>query len=221
MCYIEKVFVFKKKMSTRKVNKSVSKAAYKKIRPKNIGRYKYVPTLSNTHHAVYRNPENKIILGVRGTRLTDTKDLKADYNILRGKKLESTERYMKAEQALKGLLQSYGADNVSVTGHSLGGTIAAELQETHLPHTETFVFNPGVGLGHKLSENENLKTEVNAVDPISFFGNTGKNTVYSKNSLSSVANLTRSLMSMNPIGVGKSLLKAHKLEDQTSVADDV
>eukprot|EP01134_Creolimax_fragrantissima_P008584 CFRG8584T1 len=99
-----------------KTQKRISQLAYKKNRPKQVGGYLYVPQFSSPTLAVYRNRRGKIIVGIRGTKLTSADDLKADWKILRGKNLRGTARYKEAELLIRKLMRDYGEENVELTG---------------------------------------------------------------------------------------------------------
>eukprot|EP01134_Creolimax_fragrantissima_P002540 CFRG2540T1 len=181
-----------------KTQKRISQLAYKKNRPKQVGGYLYVPQFSSPTLAVYRNRRGKIIVGIRGTKLTSADDLKADWKILRGKNLKGTARYKEAELLIRKLMRDYGEENVELTGHSLGGTIAAQIHDEYLPTSKIHVFKPGVGVGGTLTTNENVHAEKAPLDPVNMFGNTGPNTTLENGYLRTGFNLVKS--TINPFG---------------------
>lgn len=62
--------------------------------------------------------------------------------------------------------EKYGAANVSLTGHSLGGTKALHAQVAQNNHT--VVFNPGASpLGEKVAKKDTVRIVRNAGDTIS------------------------------------------------------
>jgi hypothetical protein len=98
-----------------------------------------------THIAVKHKPSNKIILGIRGTDFENKfghkkADLKTDGFVTLGL-TKTTDRYKKSDKKLKNMIGEYGKDNLSITGHSLGGTITSNLVLKH--GVEGHSFNRG------------------------------------------------------------------------------
>ncbi|KNC71603.1 hypothetical protein SARC_15856 [Sphaeroforma arctica JP610] len=205
-----------KPQNTRELSRIASRAAYKHPdkRVESIGPYVYNRGLSSTTLAVYTSLEGQALLGIRGTKITDTKDLRADWRILRNKNVFQTQRYLEAEKALTGLIDTYGAGNVNVTGHSLGGTIAAKLQERYTPNSDTYVFRPGVGPFGTLTENPNLYSEINRSDLISATGSTGVNNTYSNNSWKTSFDVAKGIATGNWLNTFKALSESHSIDTE-------
>ena len=97
------------------------------------------------HFVVKHKPSDKVIMGVRGTDIEDRfgqkkKDLKTDFLVTLGL-TKLSNRYKKSDKKLKSLIDEYGSENVSITGHSLGGTIVSNLVHSH--DVEGHSFNRG------------------------------------------------------------------------------
>jgi hypothetical protein len=85
------------------------------------------------HHDAYMNAytdakKRKIIVSVRGTKLSDLRDIKADASIPLNK-LVGSERYKSDTKTMRALMQKYSPDqwDYVLTGHSLGGAIVSAL----------------------------------------------------------------------------------------------
>lgn len=84
--------------------------------------YKYDSMLSNHNQQVWYHPEQKKLLyNVAGTH--NLKDVGTDLYLAVGK-LKDTNRYKDAEKKLNDAKLKYGVESATVTGHSLGASIA-------------------------------------------------------------------------------------------------
>lgn len=102
-----------------------------------------IPELTDDHRTTFFHSETgKVILAFRGTRLSSWADLAADLAIIVGV-LSLTARYHASCKAAKRAIGEYGLDNVTVTGHSLGGALALAINRRL--GTEAHAFNPGAG----------------------------------------------------------------------------
>jgi len=106
--------------------------------------YEIDKKLSNKKGTVYRNKATgKVTIGFAGTQVSaknwkqGAKDIMADIHIATATE-SSSEEFKKAERQYKSVVKKYGAENVDVTGHSLGGTKAAYLSHKYGVHAETF-----------------------------------------------------------------------------------
>ena len=79
--------------------------------------------MSKEKSSVYEK-DGKAIVAFRGS--ADKRDLLTDVALVRGV-LKKTPRYKEEERLVKEVIAKYGKDNVELTGHSLGGTIAKDL----------------------------------------------------------------------------------------------
>lgn len=70
---------------------------------------------------IFRNPDGSVVVSFRGTELSDPRDIATDRNILRYAGNEEVQ-YRKVRELMDITLKGY--TNVSVTGHSLGGSLA-------------------------------------------------------------------------------------------------
>ena len=104
--------------------------------------------LSNRDRTVYHNKEGKAVVAFRGTDLSgrDNKwrDLGADALIGLGLQ-HLSKRFQGAHKTTDQTLKKYGRENVSLTGHSLGGTQSLYVHKKYPDlNLETHAFNPGL-----------------------------------------------------------------------------
>lgn len=93
-------------------------------RPKEIDGYTLDEDLSTEREAIYVNEKNKtVIIGFRGTVITDQRDIISDANIILGTQ-DRNERFKKSLDKYQEVEDKYPGYKIGVTGHSLGGLIA-------------------------------------------------------------------------------------------------
>ena len=139
-------------------------AAYEK-NPGSMYGYDLDHALSDKFTKVFINKKGKVIISFRGT--DEKADIKTDVKIVGRSRADA--RFKDAEKLTKKLIEDYGAKNVTVAGHSLGGTIARYVSsKTGVKGT---VFNAGASPselgGNHVDTNVKVKTIVTAGDPIS------------------------------------------------------
>jgi len=118
-----------------------AEAAY--TRPAKLGDYSRVPALSSGETSVYVDPRTATaVITLRGSNKLG--DIGTDAYLAAGQ-LSTTARYkrtVKEVQRASDALQGY---KISVTGHSLGGSLANELTARN-PHLRGVGFNSGYAL---------------------------------------------------------------------------
>jgi hypothetical protein len=103
----------------------VIKNSYSKSKAKNMNGYMLDSQLSNDNQQVYFNPkEKKLLYSVTGTH--NLADVGTDL-YLAGGKLKDTNRYKSAKTTLEQSKKKYGVSNATITGYSLGGSIAGYI----------------------------------------------------------------------------------------------
>jgi hypothetical protein len=107
--------------------------------------YEIDSELSNRNRTLYKHKDTgKAVLSFRGTELhtkNKMKDLGTDALLAVGlHKLSS--RFKNADKATKQAMDKYGKENLTLTGHSLGGSQALYANSKH--GVETHAYNPGV-----------------------------------------------------------------------------
>ena len=99
---------------------------------------------SDLYHSVYANPMTKEMhLSIRGTDPTHLPDLSADIAIAKSKEMDNP-RFMASLQKFRDLknMEQYRDYKMSVSGHSLAGTIVSEIVGEH--GVEGHAYNPGI-----------------------------------------------------------------------------
>jgi hypothetical protein len=135
--------------------------------------------LSNRNRTTFFNPATRqAVVAFRGTHITNPSDLFADYLIATGRTGLST-RFATSASVVRKANKKYGQDNVTVTGHSLGGAQALDVNRKL--GNKAWAFSPGAGLGEipwdilrgafttpakKKKQNATIVTSI--YDPISF-----------------------------------------------------
>lgn len=107
--------------------------------------YEIDPELSNRNRVLYFNPQTKhAIYSFRGSDFKGKSkfgDLGTDALLAIGLKTVSA-RFKNASTFTRKAIDKYGKDNLTLTGHSLGGSQALYAHSKH--GLKTHVFNPGV-----------------------------------------------------------------------------
>jgi len=143
--------------------------------------YKVVGALGNDstgfQGAIYQSESGgKYTVVYRGTNFTDMKDLKADASIKLGGP-EFKNQLKDAERLTDHAVKTYGKENVSIAGHSLGGAIAT-VESARLGLSAEVYNAPGMS-DYIQKEHPNARVELvtnhnRASDPVS--GNVGTQT---------------------------------------------
>jgi triacylglycerol esterase/lipase EstA (alpha/beta hydrolase family) len=106
--------------------------------------------LSSGNHQVYYNDKNKkLLFNVAGTH--NAADWLTEGYLAAGK-LRQTARYKEADKMLKIARDRYKPSNVSVTGHSVGGSIARYISGKN---DKVLTLDKGATIGQKVRNNEN------------------------------------------------------------------
>ena len=149
---------------------AVSNSAYKKPNKRKtiIMGYTLDTDISNDENVVYFNDEQKkVIVGFRGS--TNFKDFKTDLRLAIGG-IKSTSRYGETLEFFKKVIELYEGYSISMTGHSLGGTLAIEMNLLS-PSKKAVVFNAGhTPLRSKATEKNDITYYTNKGDLVSGLG---------------------------------------------------
>jgi len=126
------------------VTSQLAQQAYKQERQRQVGSYLFDDELSDAESAVYHDKESKkTILAARGT-VVGPKDLLADVGVATGTNIGGYgSRFKRTQDTFDRTRAKYGGD-ISATGHSLGGTLAASLAAQN--NIAATTYNRGAGL---------------------------------------------------------------------------
>jgi hypothetical protein len=120
-------------------------------RPKEIDGYKLDEDLSTEREAIYANENAKtVIIGFRGTVISDLRDIISDANIVLGSE-ERNERFKKSLDKYEEVEEKYPNYKIGVTGHSLGSLIAV-LTGEKMGADKIVVFNGAFGTNPRMTQ---------------------------------------------------------------------
>ena len=134
--------------------------------------YKYDSMLSNHNQQVWYNPnEKKLLYNVAGTH--NLTDWGTDAYLLAGK-LKDTNRYKEADNILRQAKMKYGPANTTVTGHSLGSSIANQIASKGAGD-KVYALDGGFTFGQKITDNKNFHNYRTAGDLVSLLSQSKSN----------------------------------------------
>jgi hypothetical protein len=112
--------------------------------------YRKDSELSNDNQQVWYRPNDKrLLVNVAGTH--NLKDWGTDLYLGLGK-LKDTNRYKEADNILKKSKEKYGVSSATVTGHSLGHSIASNIAK---PEDKMYGLDGGFTFGQKARDYDN------------------------------------------------------------------
>jgi hypothetical protein len=184
----------------------VAKESYettpKRFIPSNNGMYELVYQQTTQYFKPYVNHERKtIMIGVRGTEVSDTNDLIEDFHIIRqdlnkGSFVEQSQRINMLREKISTLRRLYSGYSIVLSGHSLGGRLAKEVSRND-SSIRAITFNAG-GLDRTQNVLDSNRTNITDIT-------TGTDAI----SLGSLLN--QNVKVYNPRGLGVSI-DSHKLD---------
>ncbi|RZK22234.1 MAG: hypothetical protein EOO43_09855 [Flavobacterium sp.] len=156
------------KINVKTLKSMISNGYSRKPKDKDtIDGYVLDKELSGERAQVYHNPEtNHLVVNHRGTQ--GLHDVITDIRLMFGDK--SNKRFQHGKTITDKALKKYDTDYVTMTGHSLGASVAKEANKEH--GKETIVVNPAVvptDLTTKQRKNDTIIRST--LDPISMLRN--------------------------------------------------
>lgn len=99
--------------------------------------------LSTPETLVLHDSNGHAVVAFRGSK--EIKDwVTSDIKIITGTGVKSDRRFVEAQSEVESVIKKYGKDNITLTGHSLGGRIGMEIgKNLDIPN---YVYNPGTWL---------------------------------------------------------------------------
>ena len=127
--------------------------------------------LSSGNQKVFFNPNtNSLLFNVAGTH--NLKDVGTDFNLAVGN-LKNTSRYKSAKRTLEKAKEKYTPENTTVTGHSLGASVGANIASKG----DRFLgFNAGYTIGEPTRSKHGMHQQYRTKgDIVSILGSGAKN----------------------------------------------
>jgi pimeloyl-ACP methyl ester carboxylesterase len=130
----------------------IAEVAYLAEPPLAIGDYHLLPYRSTNRIKVYCSNARQLVLGIRGTELSDVNDLIASLHVFNNN-LSSSHMFSEVKAHLEMFLAEKSYRDIIIVGHSLGGSLAIELLNTFPDQIKAvYVFNPGYGYKKLIAE---------------------------------------------------------------------
>lgn len=127
----------------------ILKNGYNKTKNNEMNGYQLDKQLSNHNNQIYYNQkENKLLHNINGTN--SFSDVITDGYLAAGK-LKDTSRYKDSHQKLRQAKEKYKINDATITGHSLGASIAGYIGGKN---DTVITANKGATIGQKMRANE-------------------------------------------------------------------
>jgi hypothetical protein len=167
-----------RRYATKEVNQSydspsninyaqLSKKAYDN--DKTLYGYKTIPEFSTEDRTVYQQDgTGHVVIAFRGTNVSDIRDTSTDLLLAAGA-TGLSHRFYNAENVTSAVIKKYGRKNVTVTGHSLGGSQALHVSRKF--GVNAYVYNPHVSYDAGLTGANYKHANIfrNTTDPVPAF----------------------------------------------------
>ena len=167
-----------------------------------LGKYGYQrdDSLSNDNEQVYYNPiHKKILYDIAGTH--NISDVGTDLYLATGH-LKDTNRYKEADSTLQKAKSKYGVNEATITGHSLGGSIAGYVANKQ---DKVITLDKGATFGQPIRSNETAYRS--SGDAVSLLNAGTKK-------MTTLPNPNRSIHTGNPfLDVAGNILNAHNVSN--------
>lgn len=134
-----------------------------------VPNYKLIKEFSSPDRTVYQHsPSGHVVISFRGTDVKNYRDLTTDALLALGK-TSILNRFSNADKVAQNVIKRYGKQNVSVTGHSLGGSQALHVSRKY--GINAHVFNPHVSWDAAITNTYYKHAHIyrNITDPVPAF----------------------------------------------------
>jgi hypothetical protein len=133
-----------------------------------VGDHRLLGDLSDDNSVVYMKDGKHIVISFTGTRYLNMEDIITDLFVTFGRESE-TVRFSKAVEKVKLIMNSHPLLDITVCGHSLGGTQAIYVSK--LFGFEAYAYNPAQGISLKYLDDVNKYNNIHVLkitsDPVS------------------------------------------------------
>lgn len=151
----------------------LSQASYHKGTERNVEGYNILEKYSSPDRVVYQHKDTgHVIIAFRGTDTHHKSNFWRDAStdaLLAGGFQDYSYRFRNSTDVTKQVIKQYGVNNVSLTGHSLGGSQAMYISNKTGAHAE--VYNPHTDYQASITNENyfNTNLHVNYTDPVATF----------------------------------------------------
>ena len=122
----------------------ISRQAYRSPKLDNVGNYTLLRDISNETTVIYRNPNNEIIIGFRGSKVM--KDwTSSNLSIIKHNE-EENERFKTDLAYFDTIISTLKPSSVKITGHSLAGLIVLFINSQRTNIKKVYAINPAFNL---------------------------------------------------------------------------
>lgn len=123
----------------------------------------------NDNLDVYRKDNNKYVFSHRGTN--NLNDVMTDIKLAKGE-IKSSKRFNDTDNFVNSFMKKHPEAEITHTGHSLGGSVAAEIGKKY--NQKSIGFNSGTVKPNFNSNHMEIKTRDDPTSFLSIFGNNTK-----------------------------------------------
>lgn len=157
------------------------------------------PTSNDNQQIYFHAPSKSLLVNVTGTH--NIKDVGTDLALVAGK-LQDTQRFKQAKQAIANAKEKYGVETATLTGHSLGGGILQ--QGAGSKNDKVIALDSAMTIGQKVNPKQTIYRSSGDIVSIAGAGSKNVKTIQGKQKLGS---------GLGIVGKVRNTLEAHKIDN--------